>query len=60
MVDENDLAYWSLQPTEIKAVALVDLARASELITPLAFRRLSLALGLGPDEMAYTEDGRTP
>ena len=60
MVDENDLAYWSLQPTEIKAVALVDLARAAELITPLAFRRLSLALSLGPDEMAYTEDGRTP
>jgi 8-oxo-dGTP diphosphatase len=60
IVDENDLAYWSLQPTEIKAVALVDLARAAELITPLAFRRLSLALGLGPDEMAYTEAGRTP
>jgi hypothetical protein len=39
---------------------LVDLARAGELITPLAFRRLSLALGLGPDQMAYTEDGRTP
>jgi 8-oxo-dGTP pyrophosphatase MutT (NUDIX family) len=60
MVDENDLAYWSLQPTEIKAVALVDLVTAGELITPLAFRRLSLALALGPDEMAYTEDGRTP
>ncbi len=60
MVEENDLAYWSLQPTEIKAVALVDLARAAELITPLAFRRVALALGLGPDEMAYTEDGRTP
>jgi 8-oxo-dGTP diphosphatase len=29
-VDENDLAYWSLQPTEIKAVALLDLATASE------------------------------
>ena len=29
-VDENDLAYWSLQSTEIKAVALVDLATASE------------------------------
>ena len=28
--DENDLAYWSLQSTEIKAVALVDLATASE------------------------------
>ena len=30
MVDENDLAYWSLQSTEIKAVALVDLATAGE------------------------------
>jgi 8-oxo-dGTP diphosphatase len=59
-VAENDLAYWSLQPTEIKAVALVDLARARELVTPLAFRRLSLAVALGPDQMAYTEDGRTP
>ena len=60
MVAENDLAYWSLQPTEIKAVALVDLPTASELLTPLAFRRLSLAVALGPDEMAYTEDGRAP
>ncbi len=59
-VAENHLAYWSLQPTEIKAVALVDLARASRLLTPLAFRRLSLAVALGPNEMAYTEDGRTP
>jgi 8-oxo-dGTP diphosphatase len=59
-VDENDLAYWSLQPTEIKAVALVDLATASEFLTPLAFRRLSLAVALGPDEMAYTEEGRAP
>jgi 8-oxo-dGTP pyrophosphatase MutT (NUDIX family) len=59
-VAENDLAYWSLQPAEIKAVALVDLAKARELLTPLAFRRLSLAVSLGPHEMAYTEDGRTP
>jgi 8-oxo-dGTP pyrophosphatase MutT (NUDIX family) len=59
-VTENDLAYWSLQPTEIKAVALVDLPTASELLTPLAFRRLSIAVALGSDEMAYTEDGRTP
>jgi hypothetical protein len=28
-VDENDLAFWSLEPTEIKAVALVDLATAT-------------------------------
>jgi 8-oxo-dGTP diphosphatase len=60
MVAENDLAYWSLQPTEIKAVALVDLPTAREFLTPLAFRRLSLAVGLGPEQMAYTEDGRTP
>jgi len=39
---------------------LVDLPRASKLVTPLAFRRLHLAMALGPDEMAYTEDGRTP
>jgi 8-oxo-dGTP diphosphatase len=60
MVVENDLAYWSLQPAEIKAIALVDLTAAGELLTPLAFRRLSLAVALGPGEMAYTEDGRTP
>ena len=60
LVTDNDLASWSLQPTEIKAVGLVDLPTASELLTPLAFRRLCLAVGLGPDEMAYTEDGRTP
>ncbi|HKX13824.1 MAG TPA: NUDIX hydrolase [Propionibacteriaceae bacterium] len=60
MIAENDLADWSLQPTEIKAVALVDLPTANELLTPLAFRRLGLALALGPNEMAYTEDGRTP
>ena len=60
MVTEDDLASWSLQPTEIKTVALVDLPMASELLTPLAFRRLSLAVRLGADEMAYTEDGRTP
>jgi hypothetical protein len=29
-------------------------------LTPLAFRRLSLAVALGPDEMAYTEEGRIP
>jgi 8-oxo-dGTP diphosphatase len=59
-VTENDLAQWSLQPAEIKTVALVDLPTARELVTPLAFRRLSLAVALGLDEMAYTEDGRTP
>jgi 8-oxo-dGTP diphosphatase len=59
LVGEDDLAAWSLQPTEIKRVALVDLDTAAELVTPLAHRRLVLAASLGPDEMAYTEDGRT-
>ncbi|MCE3277598.1 MAG: hypothetical protein K0R13_3453 [Propionibacteriaceae bacterium] len=59
-IGEDDLAAWSLQPTEIKRVALVDLDTAAGLVTPLAHRRLVLAASLGPDEMAYTEDGRTP
>ena len=59
-VTEDDLASWSLQPTEIKTVALVDLPAANELLTPLAFRRLSLAAGLRPHQMAYTEEGRPP
>ena len=60
LVGEDDLAAWSLQPTEIKRVALVDLDTAAGLVTPLAHRRLVLAASLGPEEMAYTEDGRTP
>lgn len=59
-ITEEDLASWSLQPTEIKQVALVDLDTAASLVTPLAHRRLVLAASLGPNEMAYTEDGRTP
>jgi 8-oxo-dGTP pyrophosphatase MutT (NUDIX family) len=59
-ISEEDIASWSLQPTEIKQVALVDLNTAAGLVTPLAHRRLVLAASLGPDEMAYTEDGRTP
>jgi 8-oxo-dGTP diphosphatase len=60
LVGEDDLAGWSLQPTEIKRVALVDLDTAAGLVTPIAHRRLVLAASLGPEEMAYTEDGRTP
>jgi 8-oxo-dGTP diphosphatase len=59
-IREEDLDAWSLQPTEIKSVALVDLDTAASLLTPLAHRRLVLAASLGPDEMAYTEAGRTP
>jgi 8-oxo-dGTP diphosphatase len=56
-VTEADLATWSLQPTEIKRVALLDLDTAAGLLTPLAHRRLSIAMSLGPGQMAYTEDG---
>ena len=60
MVDENDLAYLVAAAHRDQGRRIGGPGRAAELITPLAFRRLSLALGLGPDEMAYTEDGRTP
>jgi 8-oxo-dGTP diphosphatase len=59
-INEEDLAAWSLQSTEIKRVALVDLDTAASLLTPLAHRRLVLAALLGPNEMAYTEEGRRP
>jgi 8-oxo-dGTP diphosphatase len=56
-VTEAELATWSLQPTEIKRVALVDQHTAAGLLTPLAHRRLAIAMSLGPGQMAYTEDG---
>ena len=56
-VTEAELATWSLQPTEIKRVALVDLDTAARLLTPLAHRRLAIAMSLEPGQMAYTEDG---
>jgi 8-oxo-dGTP pyrophosphatase MutT (NUDIX family) len=59
-VGEDELAAWSLQRTEIKQVALVDLETAAGLVTPLAHRRLVLAAALGPAEKDDTEDGRTP
>ena len=59
-IREEDLAAWSLQPTEIKRVALVDLDTAASLVRPQSHRRLVLAASLGPNEMAYTEEGRTP
>ncbi len=58
-VRPDDLDTWTLQPSEIAAVALVDLEAAAHLVTPLAYRRLALACSLGPGQLAYTEDGRT-
>ena len=59
-VSEAQLADFVLQPSEIRQVRLCTLDEAAELVTPLAHRRLSLAAGLGPDQMAYTEDGAPP
>jgi 8-oxo-dGTP diphosphatase len=59
-VTEDQLAGFVLQPSEIRRVQLCTLDEAAELVTPIAHRRLTLAAGLGPDEMAYTEDGARP
>jgi len=58
VISEPELAGLTLQPSEIKRVALCTLAEAATLVTPLAHRRLVLASTLGPDQTAYTEDGR--
>ncbi len=47
-VQEDELATWSLQPSEIRSVRLCTLDDAGALITPLAHRRLGVALGLAP------------
>ena len=59
-LDESELAGLSLQVSEIKQVRFCTAAEAAELVTPLARRRLELAMSLGPHEMAYTEDGARP
>lgn len=58
LVEEPELAEMTLQPSEIRSVRLCTLAEAAVLVTPIAFRRIALASALGPDETAYTEDGR--
>jgi 8-oxo-dGTP diphosphatase len=59
-VTEEELAGFVLQPSEIRSVRLCTLDEATALVTPLAHRRLSLAAALGPDQMAYLEDGAPP
>ena len=59
-VTEAQLAEFVLQPSEIRRVMLCTLDEAAALVTPLAHRRLALAAGLGPGQMAYTEDGAPP
>lgn len=56
-VTPEDLPGFVLQPSEIRSVRLCTLDEAAGLVTPLAHRRLALAAGLGPGQMAYLEDG---
>lgn len=42
---------------EIVEARLVSLDEASELVTPLSYRRLSVIAALGPNEVAHTENG---
>jgi len=59
-VTEAQLAGFVLQRSEIRRVELCTLEEAAGLVTPIAHRRLTLAARLGPNEMAYTEDGAPP
>lgn len=59
-ISEPELAGLTLQPSEIIQVRLCTLAEAAELVTPLAHRRLVVAAGLPPGQMAYLEDGSAP
>ena len=59
-IEEADLPGLALQASEIARVRLCTLTDAVDLLTPLAHRRLSVAVGLGPGEFAYLEDGTRP
>jgi 8-oxo-dGTP diphosphatase len=59
-VTAQQLNRFVLQASEIRQVRLCTIAEAVELVTPLAHRRLALAAALGPNEMAYLEDGARP
>ena len=59
-VTADQLDRFVLQTSEIRQVRLCTIAEAVDLVTPLAHRRLALAASLGPDQMAYLEDGAPP
>jgi 8-oxo-dGTP diphosphatase len=59
-VTSEQLSRFVLQASEIRRVQLCTIAEAAELVTPLAHRRLAVATALGPDQMAYLEDGAPP
>lgn len=56
-IAEADLSGYRLQTREIKSVALRTLDAAAAVLTPLALRRLRVAMTLRPGEFAYLEDG---
>jgi 8-oxo-dGTP diphosphatase len=56
----DELGALVLQPSEIKQVRMCTLGEAADLVTPLAHRRLTVAMQLGPDQLAYLEDGARP
>ena len=60
LVTEAQLAGFVLQASEIRRVKLCTLEEAADLVTPIAHRRLTLAAGLAPHHVAYTEDGAPP
>ena len=59
-VTEAQLAGFVLQASEIRRVKLCTLEEAADLVTPISHRRLTLAAGLAPHHVAYTEDGAPP
>lgn len=59
-VTAEQVGRFVLQTSEIRQVRLCTIAEAADLVTPLAHRRLAVAASLGPDEMAYLEDGARP
>jgi 8-oxo-dGTP diphosphatase len=60
VIEPEEMTLFSLQPAEIRQVELVTLEQAEALVTPLSWRRLAIATGLGPGESAYLEDGSWP
>jgi 8-oxo-dGTP diphosphatase len=60
LVRAGQLDQFVLQASEIRQVRLCTVAEAAELVTPLAHRRLAVAAALGPNEIAYLEDGAPP
>lgn len=57
-VTEEEIDGFVLQPTEIRAVRLIDIADAEPHLTPLSFRRLSAITALDTERTLTMEDGR--